>query len=186
MSTFSEDLTRLRLYRYSNLTEEAAVSLAHSDVIITEKDVIQSVLQEIEATGESIYAPFYKREDLKSGGIAKRNILKFRMHAIDVLFHAAKYRRELISEECLTDCENRFTALNDASQISIIEIFEILGRRDRLKFLEWVRDQKDRPNAVSIVEEDGQYFEKLYRDENSPDWVHDAAVKAIKTISADS
>ena len=40
-------------------------------------------------------------------------------------------------------------------------------------------------NAVSIVEEDGQYFEKNYRDENLSDWVHDAAVKAIKTISAD-
>jgi len=50
--------------------------------------------------------------------------------------------------------------------------------------LEWVRDQKDRPNAVSVVEKDGQYFENLYRDENLSDDVHDAAVKAIKTISA--
>ena len=185
MSTLSEELNSIRLGRYSNITEEAAVSLAYSDVIINEKEVLQSVLQEIETTGESISLPFCKIEDLRSGRIAKRDLLKFRMQAIDVLFHAAEYRPDLISEECLADCEKKFTALNAASQIRIIQIFEILGRRDRLKFLEWVRDQKDRPNAVSIVEEDGQYFEKNYRDENLSDWVHDAAVKAIKTISAD-
>jgi hypothetical protein len=60
MSTFSEELTRLRLYRYSNIAEEAAVSLARSDISFTEKEVIQSVLQEIETTGESIYCPFTK------------------------------------------------------------------------------------------------------------------------------
>jgi hypothetical protein len=86
------------------------------------------------------------------------------MHAVDVLFHAAKHRPELISEECLTDCEMKFADLNAASQIRIIQIFEILGGRDRLKFLEWVRDQKDRPNAVSVVEKDGQFFDKIYRD----------------------
>ena len=184
MSTFSEELTRLRLYRYSNIAEEAAVSLARSDISFTEKEVIQSVLQEIETTGESIYCPFYKIEDLNNGQIARRDVLRFRMHAVDVLFHAAKYRPELISEECLTDCEKKFADLNATSQIRIIQIFEILGRRDRLKFLEWVRDQKDRLNAVSVVEKDGQYFEKIYRDENLSDDVHDAAVKAIETISA--
>jgi len=184
MTILSKELSRLRLGRYSNLTEEAAVSLAHADIVITEKELIQSVLQEIETTGESIYCPFNKIEDLNNGEIARRDVLRFRMHAVDVIFHAAKHRPELISEECLTDCEKNFADLNAASQICIIQIFEILGRRDRLKFLEWVRDQKDRPNAVSVVENDGQYFEKLYRDENLSDDVHDAAVKAIKTISA--
>ena len=184
MSTLSEELNRLRLDRYSNLTEEVAVSLAHSDISFTEKEVIQSVLQEIETTGESIYCPFYKIEDLNNGQIARRDVLRFRMHAVDVIFHAAKHRPELISEECLTDCEKNFADLNAASQIRIIEIFENLGRRDKLEFLEWVRDQKDRPNAVSVVEKDGQYFEKLFRDVNLSDDVHDTAVKAIKTIGA--
>jgi hypothetical protein len=184
MSTFSEELTRLHLHRYSKLADDTAVSLAHSDILITENEVIQSVLQEAEKTGESVSLPFCKIEDLKNGRIQKRNILQFRMHAIVVLFHAAKHRPELITEDCLTDCEMKFTDFNAASQIRIIEIFEILGRRDKLEFLKWVRDNKDRPNAISVVEKDGQYFEKLYRDENLSDDVQDAAVRAIETISA--
>lgn len=184
MPTLSVELTRLRLHRYSNLSEEAAVSRAHSDIIITQQEVIPLVLQEIEDTGESKYCPFYKIEDLKNGRIGKRDVLQFRMDAVDVLFHAAKHRPDLISEECLATCEEKFSDLNTHSQILIVQILDILKCRDRLKFLEWVRDQKDRPNAVSVVAKDEQVFERHYRDENLSDDVHDAAVKAIETISA--
>lgn len=184
MATLSEELTRLHLYRYSKLAEETAVSQAHADIVITENEVREIVLQEIETTGESIYCPFYKIEDLKNGQIARRDVLRFRMHAVDVLFHAAKYLPKLISEECLTDCEKKFADLNAASQIRIIQIFEILRRKDRLDFLGLVRDQKDRPNAASVVEKDGNYYEKHYRGDNLSDDVHNAAVKAIEHLKS--
>ena len=47
-----------------------------------------------------------------------------------------------------------------------------------------MKDQKDSSNAVSVVKKNGQYVEKIYRDENFSDDVHDAALKALEKLKS--
>ena len=47
-----------------------------------------------------------------------------------------------------------------------------------------MKDQKDSSNAVSVVKKNGQYVEKIYRDENLSDDVHDAALEAIEKLKS--
>jgi hypothetical protein len=178
----SEELTRLGLTRYCHLSDREAVALAHDDLVIPKEEVIQALLQEIEETGETSSPS--SLDDLRRNHIKDRDALTFRMNAVDVLFHAAKFCRRWITEECLADCDVEFLGLNDASQIRLIQIYEILGLSDRLEFLIYLRDLKNRPNAVELVDKNGKFVERRYRDDNQPDPLRDAAVQAIKTLKS--
>jgi hypothetical protein len=178
----SEELTRLGLTRYCHLSDREAVALAHDDLVIPKEEVIQALLQEIEETGETSSPS--SLDDLRRNHIKDRDALTFRMNAVDVLFHAAKFCRRWITEECLADCDAEFLGLNTASQIRLIQIYEILGLRDRLIFLMYLRDLKNRPNAVELVDKNGKFVERRHRDDDQPDPLRDAAVQAIKTLKS--
>ncbi|MBU3664913.1 MAG: hypothetical protein FGM15_03420 [Chthoniobacterales bacterium] len=152
-SKLMQEIKRLHLARYDLPTDSEAVSLAHSDLLS---------------------APDY----LHSAGDKP-----CKMHATDVLHLAAIHSPKLINEIIIRDCIGAFGACNDASKINTIRIMSALRRRDAVKFLEEVRDDKTRPNAVTVKKENGKHVFAAYRDDSQPDLVADEARKALERIN---
>jgi len=152
-SKLLQEIARLRLVRYNLPTETEAVSLAHSDLLS---------------------APDY----LHSGGEDP-----CKMHATNVLCLAAIHSPALIDDNIVRDCIDVFGACNDASKINTIRMLSALGRKDAVKFLEAVRDDKTRPNATKVAEDEGKHVLLAYRDDSVPDLVADEARKALQSIN---
>lgn len=88
----------------------------------------------------------------------------------------------LINEAILQDCIRVFQKCNAASQINIVRIIGHLQRRDFMPFLEKVRDDQTRRNAVSVSVIDNKPVVKRSRAEGCPDMVAEEATAVLSQL----
>lgn len=148
-----QEIVRLHLTRYDLPSEAEAVALAHKDLVEAE---------------DYLHAP---PQDTPC-----------KMRATDVLRQAAVGAPGLINEAILQDCIRVFPKCNAASQINIVRIIGHLQRRDFIPFLEKVRDDQTRRNAVSVSVIDNKPVARQSRAEGFPDMVAEEATAVLSQL----
>lgn len=160
--------------RYTSLTDQAAVDLAHADLLAAPDHKGHRPLLEMR-TGESF-------EDYRNRVIEFDKNYVCKMDATDFLRLIAKRAPELITETIIQDCQRVFSKCNDATCINIIDIFRHLRRKDTLPFLEQVRDDCTRANVSRPIRKGDRFVMQSHRDNSCPDFVSEEAAAAIDSI----
>lgn len=160
--------------RYSSLTDNDAVVMAHRDLREAPDYATRPLLPQLPDESANDY--MRRRDDYELNFSCK-------MDASDLLLEVSKRNPCLIYDGIIQDCMSVFPSCNAGTQITIIKLFAQLKRKDTLSFLETVSNDNTRVNAYKPVLEDGKFKLVSFRDEKLGDWVYEEAIKAIKLIS---